>query len=122
MDKNNKPLRKILLAIILIPLSILAIAIYPFIHSEHISSLGRFSKTIEIGHSEDSVSAAFNSFQKENFSTTKINETIATIDLYGRKTEGRRIISLYQDGLFDNIEFRVLFENNIVAQKAFIGD
>ncbi|MEZ5525277.1 MAG: hypothetical protein R3E62_10020 [Pseudomonadales bacterium] len=100
----------------------LAVAIFPFIYNEHLSSLGRFSKTIEIGEQEEIVVKKFQNFQIEYSSSTSVDEGYYSIDLYGEKIPESRIISLYQESIFEDIQFRVLFKDQKVVQMIFISD
>lgn len=121
MSKNS-PLKRIVSIGIAIPMILLTVALYPFIHNEYISSLGRFSKTIELGQTEPEVLVSLQNFQAKHSENTEIRDVLSTIDLYGERGEEVRIVSLYQESLFENIEFRVLFKNSSVAQKIFISD
>lgn len=103
-------------------LGLVFIGLFPFIYNEHLTPLGRFSKAIEIGDSEEKVATALKAFQTQHSEITKIYDTVDNVDLYGNKIDSARVIVIYQKSLFDDMELSVLFQNKKITQKLFVGD
>lgn len=122
MPDKTKTLRWLIGVGLSVPLVLLAITIFPFYYNENISPLGRFSKKVEIGMSEEKALEKINYFQSEHDGTTTINYRFSSIDLYGENIAESRIVSLHQESIFENIQFRVLFKDQLVAQKVLISD
>jgi hypothetical protein len=118
--------RLALAAILLIPILLVAIGGYPFLHNHYIHPLGRLSRKISIGESCDSVAEKFSQYVSSRAVSPQVDysDHILTSDLYHTQdVPPSRGLSLYDLSPFDDLQIRVRCSaSGSVVEKLVILD
>lgn len=105
-----------------LPVLILMLGFFPMYYNQHLTDLGRFSKTVRIGMPEDATTLKIKNFQEHHRATTELVFGYYEYDLYGNSVSKSRVASLIQKSLFEDVQFRVMFKEGKVYQKILVSD